>query len=169
MRSGTRGQETRACGLIWSYARGHSRTSLCSKAVFVSEGPRRVKESTRVLMNPPFIEPPTVPLPARLEVRVLSAQPIVIDGRSNFSIDLEVTNVGDVPAAECRLDLVGLPGYLGRPTSKDLVIGDVEAGASLQKTVVFQVAWEAEGESWVVLWVVWKDGSSGSVKVRVLP
>ena len=122
-----------------------------------------------ILMNPPFIEPPTVPLPARLEVRVLSAQPIVIDGRSNLSIDLEVTNVGDVPAAGCSLDLVGLPGYLGRPTSKDLVIGDVEAGASLQKTVVFQVAWEAEGEGWVVLRVVWKDGSSGSVKVRVLP
>ena len=67
------------------------------------------------------------------------------------------------------MDVAGLPGYLGRPTSKDLLIGDMEPGASLEKTVVFQVASAAEREGWVVLRVVWKDGSSASVKVRVLP
>jgi len=40
-----------------------------------------------VLMKPPFTEPPELLSRPRVEVRVLSAQPVVINGRSNFSIE----------------------------------------------------------------------------------
>jgi len=102
-----------------------------------------------VLMKPLLIEPYVSPSRSRLEVRPPSAQPVLIEGRSHFSIALEVRNVGDAPATRCRLDVLGLPDYLRRPTSKDLLLGDMEPGASLQKRVAFQVASGAKGR---VLW-----------------